>query len=105
MIPIHVFAANLSDISPQQFIENYDRQVKRAFKGLYGPYLKYMYNFVIYDVQYIPEKNSYAAIISSNNKVNIIWIENGSNNGIKAKKKINKWMRIKKRPPTRPRKK
>lgn len=83
MIPTHVFAANLTDITPQQFIEYYNRQVKQAFKGLSAPYQRYKQNFIIYDVAYLPDKNCYIAVVDTYNTLNVIWIDIGDNNGIK----------------------
>lgn len=82
MFPTNVLAANLTDISPQNFISAYENQVRMAFKGLGPAYYQYKQNFIIQDVIYSAEKNTYAAIVSANNIINIMWVDIGSNNGI-----------------------
>jgi len=83
MFPIHVSAANLVDMTPLQFITAYNQQVKLAFKGLSGPYLKYMRNFIIQDVTYLQDKNCYLATVCANSKINIMLISADSNNKVK----------------------
>ena len=84
IFPANVLAANLTTISPQDFISAYKSQVRMAFKGLDAPYQRYKQNFIIHDVVYVSTRNTYVAIVDNTNIMNLMWIDVGENNGIKT---------------------
>lgn len=83
MFPASALAANLTNTSPQQFIAAYENQVRMAFKGLGASYHQYKQNFILRDVVYVANNNTYAAVVNTGSIMNIMWVDIGTNNGIK----------------------